>query len=416
VAAGRLAEPDGAAPAAPAGGGLGGMATLEALLGPDGRALLAALPAGRLGPDEALRLGGELRRRWPAGLVAAALTLHELRVTARAKFTAADRMWFTRDGLEQASSERMAALHARRFAGRGRLADLCTGVGGDLVALAAGREVVAVDLDPVHLRMALENAVVNGVGGGVAGRHADARSVDLAGVAGVFVDPARRAGGRRLPAAAGMPPLPWCVGLAERVAAVGVKAAPGLPLEDVPPGWEVEFVAEGRDLKEAALWSPALATAQRRATLLPGGETLVAEPGPPVALAPPGEWLLDPSPAVTRAGLVEDLARMVGGWRLDPLVAFVSTAAPASTPFARSLRVVESLPWRLKRLRAVLRERGVGAVEIRKRGSAVDVDDLRRRLRLEGDGSAVVVLTRLAGQPWGLVCEDPGGPPAAPGA
>jgi THUMP domain-like len=122
-------------------------------------------------------------------------------------------------------------------------------------------------------------------------------------------------------------------------------------------------------------------------------------------VAPPGDWLLDPSPAVTRAGLVEDLARTVGGWKIDDQVGFVSTAAAVETPFARTLRVSASLPWNLKALRAVLRQRGVGAVEVRKRGSAVDVEELRRKLRLAGDGSAVVVLTRAAGQPWALVCD-----------
>jgi THUMP domain-like/RNA cap guanine-N2 methyltransferase len=403
------AAPAGDRPAHPAGGAAGRLATPEALLGPDGRALLATLPDGPLGPAEELRLGAKLRRRWPAELVAAALTLHELRLAARAKFTRAAEMWFTRDGLEQASSERMAALHARRFAGLGRLADLCTGIGGDLIALAAGREVLAVDVDPVHLRMAAENAAVHGAGAGVAAALADARSVDLGGVDGAFVDPARRAGGRRLAAPDGMPPLGWCLGLADRVGAVGIKAAPGLPLEHVPPGWEAEFVAEGRELKEAALWSAALATAPRRATMLPGGDSLVAVPGEPVAVAPPGGWLLDPSPAVTRAGLVEDLARTVGGWKLDPMVGFVSVEEAVATPFARTLRIVASLPWQLKRLRAELRERGVGAVEIRKRGSAVDVEELRRRLRLEGDAAAVVVLTRVAGQPWALVCADGAG-------
>jgi hypothetical protein len=54
----------------------------------------------------------------------------------------------------------------------------------------------------------------------------------------------------------------------------------------------------------------------------------------------------------------------------------------------------------------VLRERGVGAVEVRKRGSAVDVADLTTRLRLRGDAHAVVVLTRVADRPWALVCTE----------
>jgi hypothetical protein len=54
----------------------------------------------------------------------------------------------------------------------------------------------------------------------------------------------------------------------------------------------------------------------------------------------------------------------------------------------------------------VLRERGVGTVEVRKRGSAVDVADLTGRLRLRGHDRAVVVLTRVADRPWALVCAE----------
>jgi hypothetical protein len=169
----------------------------------------------------------------------------------------------------------------------------------------------------------------------------------------------------------------------------------------------VELLADRRELKEAVLWSPALATTSRRATVFPGGDSLVAAPGPPVPCADPGGWLLDPNPAVTRAGLVEELARRLGAWKLDPRIAFLCADAPLRSPFGRLLRVDASLPWNLKQLRQLLRQRRVGAVEVRKRGSAVDVGELTTRLRLHGEERAVVVLTRVAGRPWALVCTEP---------
>jgi SAM-dependent methyltransferase len=381
---------------------------LDRLLSAEGRALLDGLPAGPLGPDDALAVGTRLRGRHPAELVAAALAQHELRARAAAKFALAPRMWFTREGLEQASAEPLARHRAGRYAGFARVADLCCGIGGDLCALAPGREALAVDLDPTHARMARENARLHGAGE-VAAACADVRGLRLPGSLGVFVDPARRAGGRRLPAGESRPPLAWCLGLADRVAGIGIKAAPGLPLDQVPPGWEVELLADRRELKEAVLWSPALATTTRRATVFPGPHTLAARPrstGAPVPCRPPGAFLLDPSPAVTRAGLVEELARDLGAWKLDPRIAFLSADRPLRTPFGRLLGVDASLPWNLKRLRGVLRERGVGAVEVRKRGSAVDVAELTTRLRLGGDARAVVVLTRVADRPWALVCTE----------
>jgi hypothetical protein len=416
---------------------------LDRLLSDEGRAVLDSLPEGALGPGAALAVGTRLRGEHPAELVAAALAQHELRARAAAKFSAARAMWFTRDGLEQASAEPLARYRAARYAGFPVVADLCCGIGGDLCALAPGRDALAVDLDPVHLRMARENARVHGAGE-VAAAQADVRDLRPGRSLAVFVDPARRAGGRRLPAGESRPPLAWCLGLEDRVAGVGIKAAPGLPLGLVPAGWEVELLADRRELKEAVLWSPSLATTTRRATVFPGPHSLAAAPrstgappwgspdpsrstgappwgspdpsGQPVPCGPPGAFLLDPNPAVTRAGLVEELARDLGdAWKLDPRIAFLSADKPLRSPFGRLLRVDASLPWSLKRLRGVLRERGVGAVEVRKRGSAVDAADLTTRLRLRGDTHAVVVLTRVADRPWALVCTEERDGPVAVG-
>jgi hypothetical protein len=412
-----------------------------ALLSPRGCQLLAriAAEAANAGPGAWLALGVSLRREYPADLVAAAMAQHELRLAAQAKFTRAGEMLFTRGGYEQSSSEIVARYRAGRFGDTQRVADLCCGIGGDLIALAAGREVLAADRDPVHARLAVHNAGVyagsgsgSGAGegagsGGVRACVVDVRDVPLAGFDAVFIDPARRGDARgrggdtaRFRAGVSEPPLDWCLAIAERVPAVCVKAAPGLPAELIPAGWEAEFIADGRDLKEAVLWSPGMATAPRRATILPGGHTLAGAPraeqggsgeaAPAVPVDEPGEYLLDPSPAVTRAGLVEDLARGLGAWKLDPRIAFLSTnreIAP-STPFARTLRVIDSAPWNEKRFARRLRELGVGAADLRRRGLAGDVDQIRRRLKLTGPHRATVVLTRVADRPWGLICADPG--------
>jgi hypothetical protein len=378
----------------------------EALLSPAGQRLLGELPSGPLAAGEALRLGTRLRGSYPADLVAAALAQHELRLLARAKFGRAMEMYFTRPGLEQASPEIVARHRAGRYAGRERLADLCCGIGGDLVALATGRHVLAVDTDPLALRVAAANAGVYGAAGGVTTARQDVREVALAGVDAVFIDPARRAGGRRLRTGDSEPPLAWCLALAGRDRPVGVKAAPGLARNAVPAGWEAEFVAVGRDLKEAALWSPALATATTRATVLPGGHTLVPAPGEPVPVAAPGEFLLDPNPAVTRAGLVAELARLTGTWQIDGRIAFLSAGSPPLTPFGRTLRVIDSGPWHERELAARLRRLDVGAVDVRRRGLAGDVDGLRRRLRLSGTRRVTLVMTRAGGRPWALVCAD----------
>ena len=381
------------------------------LLTAQGQELLARLTVddGR----SALAVATSLRREYPASLAAAATAQHELRLAARAKFVRAMEMLFTRAGYEQSSSETIATYRARRFGDARRIADLCCGIGGDLLALASGRDVLAVDLDEMHARLALHNAGVYGRAENVRAVVADVRDLTLAGLDGVFIDPARRSGDHRFRAGMSQPPLDWCLALCERVPAVCVKAAPGLPAELIPDGWEAEFIADGRDLKEAVLWSPALAGETRRATILPGGDTLTAVPGDPVPVTEPGEYLLDPNPAVTRAGLVEDLARDLGGAaKIDPEIAFLTLDRPVTTPFARTLRVLESAPWNEKQFAKRLRDLGIGAVDIRRRGLAGDVDQIRRRLKLAGKDRATVVITRVSDRPWGLICVDPAVDPA----
>ena len=91
------------------------LVALDSLLSGPGAELLASLRHQELTPGTALALGTRLRERYPAGLVAAALAQHELRLAARAKFSRAMDMFFTRAGLEQASAE-VVARHSGRLA------------------------------------------------------------------------------------------------------------------------------------------------------------------------------------------------------------------------------------------------------------------------------------------------------------
>jgi THUMP domain-like/RNA cap guanine-N2 methyltransferase len=402
-------------PASPAAGASG----TDVLLSAAGSDLLDRLAGENITPDRALALSAELRAGYPPGLVAAALTQQALRTAGRAKFSHADQMLFTRAGLEQASSELTARHAAARFAGVRVVADLCCGIGGNLVALAAApadsgaeapREVIGVDADLSSLEFARHNVSVCAPGARVGFVCADVTQLELRGIGAVFIDPARRDRQGRLASGRYLPPLGWCLRLAGAVPRVGIKAAPGLKREMVPPGWETEFVAVGRELKEAMLWSPGLASdgVASRATVLPAGDTLTSSAAtpapPPVELAPPGAYLLDPNPAVTRAGLVAELARPLGAWQIDPMIAFLSSDEPLRTPFARTLRVLESAPWHEKRFARKLRDLGIGSADIRRRGLAGDVTQIHRRLGLRGPGAATIVLTRVQNRPWALIC------------
>ena len=93
-----------------------------------------------------------------------------------------------------------------------------------------------------------------------------------------------------------------------------------------------------------------------------------------------------------------------GGRLIDPTIAYVTADDLRPTPYATAYEITDVLPFNLKKLRALLRERKVGVLTVKKRGSAVEPEELRRRLRLEGPHEAVVVLTRVAGRQSVLVC------------
>ncbi|MEH1100940.1 THUMP-like domain-containing protein [Micromonospora sp. CPCC 205561] len=404
---------------------------LAALRTPEGSAALDA--AARVAGGDPLTAASALRSAGlPPGLAAAALTQAELRRRAAGKFgPAAAGMFLTRAGLEQATRGVVAARRADRLraAGVRTLADLGCGLGADALAAArAGIRVYGVEADPVTAAMAAANAEAAGLAGLFTVECADATAFDVGRVDGVFCDPARRRAGtgkRIFDPNAYSPPWDFVVGLAERVPRTVVKVAPGIDHALVPAGAEAEWVSVDGDLVEAALWCGPLAEAPRRATVLrapadtsgtphPSGRPtggchrLTGSGGAEAPVGPIRRFLYDPDPAVVRAHLVAELADALGATLADPSIAYLYADAPTPTPFARCLEVTDVLPFSLKRLRALLRERRVGRVEILKRGSALEPERLRRDLRLAGDEAASLVLTRVAGAPTTLVCRPPG--------
>jgi len=377
---------------------------LVALAGPAGQELLAELADHD--PADELATATRLRRHHAAPLVSAALGQARLRQRAAAKFAPEDaaRMYFTPNGVEQATRASVAAHRAARFKELGvrRLADLCSGIGGDAIALArAGIRVLAVDRDPLTCAVVGANAAALGLSDLVEVRCADVTEVDPAaeGCDALFVDPARRTGrGRTFDPEAYSPPLSWALAAAGAVPYAAVKAAPGIPHEAVPEQAEAEWVSDRGDVKEAALWF-GTAPGAVRATLLPSGASLTGRGLPDPRVRPVGRYLYEPDGAVIRAHLVAEVARELDGGLIDPTIAYLTADAPQPTPYAAGYELTDVLPFNLKRLRALLREREVGRLTVKKRGSAVEPEEVRRRVRPQGPNEAVVFLTRVAGAP-----------------
>lgn len=390
--------------------------TLTLLLGPDGQALLSALP--EYDPDDALKLGTSLRDSgYDPALVAAVLSQAKLRQEGRAKFGEfADGMLFTRDGLEQATRLPVAALHAGRFqrAGLTRVTDMGSGIGGDAIAMAGlGLAVDAVDADEVTAAIATYNL-----------RHFDdatvrqgtAEEADLAGIEGLWCDPARRrTKGRGKKGQATRltdpeefsPPFSWVLGAAEQVPAMGVKLGPALAHDDIPEAAEAQWVSHRGDVVEVVLWfgSVARPDVRRSALVIGSGGTLeVTDSQLPEGEAPDvgtegpgglGRYLFEPDGAIIRAGLV---AALWGPLQVRPVserIAYLTGDEPRDTPAARRWEIIDVLPMNVAKLSSRLAELGVGRVEIKKRGADIVPEKIRKQLKLRGKDAATVFFTRI---------------------
>jgi hypothetical protein len=377
------------------------------LLSADGRAAVADVAALDLAPAARVATAAAAGRAHGPVLGPLALDQAILKARATAKHPRGDELWWTAEALEQSSALVVAEHRAARF--DGPVLDLCCSVGGDLLPLAARHgSATGVDLDEARLLLARANAEVLGLD--VSLVRADVTRLPLPPAASVFVDPARRSGGRRVfDPRSYAPPLDQV--LAWPVRALGAKVAPGVDHESLPAHLEVEVVSLRGEVKEAVLWAGAARRGHRRtATLLPYAAQLV-DRGAVAQVAAPGAFLLDPDGAVVRAHLVAELAEDLGGWLLDPTIAYVSADSATPTPFGRWLRVLEVLPFSLKGLRARLRDLDVGNVVVKKRGTAVEPEQLRRQLRLSGSRELTVVLTRARGAHVALLTEPVSGGP-----
>ncbi|MGW3336495.1 class I SAM-dependent methyltransferase [Streptomyces sp. NPDC001009] len=379
----------------------------HALRTDEGRALLDEVHG--TAPADELAVATRLRRTHPAGLVSAALGQARLRQRAAAKFGAGDaeRMFFTPNGVEQSTRASVAAYRAERMRALGitSVADLCCGIGGDALALArAGIRVLAVDRDPLTAAVARANAEVLGLAELIEVREADVTEVDTAGYDAVFVDPARRGGrGRIFDPEAYSPPLSWAVATALAAPRAALKIAPGIPHEAVPAEAEAEWISDGGDVKEAVLWFGTGTPGGVRATLLPGPRGLQGRGLPDPAVRPPGRYLYEPDGAVIRAHLVAEVAEELDGGLLDETIAYITADELRPTPYASAYEITDRMPFNVKKLKALLRERQVGNLTVKKRGSAVEPEELRRKVKPQGPNSATVFMTRVAGAPTMLI-------------
>ena len=378
------------------------------LAGSAGQALLAQIDYSST--TDVLALVAKLRSDGhdPA-TVAAVLTQAKLRKRAQAKFGEfADQMLFTEAGLEQASRLKVAALHAGRFrsAGISEVADLGCGIGAESMALASlGINVHAFELDEVTAAVAtynlapFENVKVD---------IADVEQLDLSQFEALFFDPARRelhgpkkaTTQRHFDPANYSPNYNFCIEKA-KTKPTGIKLGPGHDKKQIPEGTEAQWVSVDGDLVEMGLWFGKVAreNVARSALLIQGDSkheiTSSNSSSSSAPLAKLGRYVYEPDNSLIRSGLIAEFSEPEGLTLIAPDIAYLSSENKIESPWLKGYEVIDDLVFDRKKLKAYVRENNIGILEIKKRGSDISPEELRKQLSPKGEGAATLIVTRV---------------------
>jgi len=336
----------------------------------------------------------------------------ELRNKAESKFTRAHEMLFSKEGLEQATSESIAHHIAHRIhtsTSYGPIMDATCGIGGNLIALAQYRTVLARDTDPVTLEIARHNAQIYNVDNHITFECISADSPVSQPVSSVFLDPARtqeritktRSLTNTEPSITEI--FPSVYSLSSHIA---IKISPAFDYEELnlfSKQPEIEVIGHQKRNAVTMLWFGELAHTARRATIIhPSQKTyhISSQPKPPVPrIGDLQTYLYDPHPAVRKAHLIRELAHQYGLSQLDPHLSFLTSKSLIEESLLfRIFKVIQYRAFSLQNTLDLLREHHIKKGEIMTRAFHSSPDKLRTKLNLKEGGEDTLIFTTLHGK------------------
>ena len=351
-------------------------------------------------PSESLvQLATALRKELTQARAHLVMEQAELRQRGRKKFPDAQRLFFTRDGLEQASSEAIARYKASRLPADTARVDLCCGIGGDLLAMAETAHCTGIDMDPVCTLLAQANAAARNCAAKLVCEVVDERT-ELPPEVVWHIDPQRRRDDRRTTRLhLFAPPLSTLERLLGRCHHAAIKLAPA---SKVPDTWRSEaareWISHQGECKQQIAWFGKLARWQDHhvATLVTDAgsvQTFRGEPGVALEIAQQvGQFLFEPDASVLAAQLTGALAHGLELKAIASRVPYLTGDQELDHPLLSRFRVLAVLPWSRRRVRQLLRERGIGPLEVKKRGVDLDPLALQRELQRAEGGAATLLL------------------------
>ena len=394
-----------------------------------------------------VRLIKALRQQTSVNRAALLLEQAQLRIRGRQKFSLADQMFFTRRGLEQATGEPLAQYKARRFSQMKSVADICCGIGGDLMGLV-NRQLdqpatsdegstnttdprqsrstfhsVGVDADELTGWFASHNAsIANSLSDSATGvvrvQRSEYATFDRNGFDAIHCDPDRRVERRTILAQHFSPPLDQLLREISREVPLGIKLAPATVLEPSDcREIEREWIGDRRECKQQLLWRGSITDKPgwRTATAVIAHDAhqfSVLEESLFAELPQTGKlqrFLYEPHPTILAAEMTDAFAAQLGLARIAEGIGYLTGAQLVHHPLLSSFEVIEVLEMSFKKTLQCLRSYDVGTIELKRRGISPAMAAAFEKMKLSGSRQATVFLTRLDRQRIVVVAQRRGG-------
>ncbi len=350
-----------------------------------------------------------LRRRFERSRAELLYEIARVRAIAHRKFSRGGEMLMTRRGWEQSSGQVVGSWKARRFQLTSRVIDLCCGVGGDALALAAAAdEVAVVDRDPLMVAMARANCGVYDRSC-AAGIVASCEKFPLATKWVWHLDPDRRPEENRTVHLEKMTPRgAWIRELVQRCPTGALKLAPAT---EFPTDWasttEATWISHHGECRQLVLWFGELARHRGRRVAVRlddagevhewiGADGKVTEK--PVRLTTHvGSLVMELDPALLAAGLAADFLCQHECFGLTRGGGYATTdeLAPSILPWVQAYTVDTVLPLRLPAVEKWLRKSRLYLGEVKQRGTDVRPQEWLKRVgrrRLSGDARTLLAM------------------------
>jgi len=323
--------------------------------------------------DRLARIYGMEAAAWAVGQTA-------LREKAKAKFSQAEKMIFTKDGLEMTSHERVSGFHASLFSEPTEVLDGTCGIGGDLISLAKKGIAKGCDLSNEALTAAQWNLEVLGLTAELS--QGSCMDLDWRGRS-LWLDPARRGAGKRiLDPDSFSPSLSEVLVKADEADLAWIKLTPLLRdtvLESAGKG--LIFVSHQGECVETIVQAGSSPSEPwRRAYKVEEGLWLDAS-APPSSADEPGRFVYEADPASIRG-------HCLGGFGLDALgetPGWLTGDGQELSPWLTPFRVVWSGAWRESHLHTLIKSEGIWLDSVKTRGVRVDPSQTLKRLRKGAD-------------------------------